>query len=627
MTFVLLTALALLAALGLYFGTMSARAASSASEYLDAGRTLPTWVLVFAGAGVSLAAIGLNDQLRLLAIYGLQANQIAVGLILAALFAALFQKRVWVASRLTGLSTIGDLLGAYFGSITIRLYLLFVLFLFSIPVAAYCLAEFGEIVEATTGGAVPASYAIWGTAIYLFIAGALGGWRGTLYWVSMLSLVCLVLLVLSGGFIVAGFDAVAFPVQGIATAQGILADRIPGVIQFTAGIGREEAIGGPFTAIAGFTFAIGMIGISLSPAFSFLGITSSSKKGFALSQVWMVAGVTAGLLGLFGPVIAAEIAALGNGQHVGGLVAKFAALNELSAVALLIMLLGSLQIAIAFFANSGASIVTLELVSRYILPDLDQNGQRLASRIALAGIYLCAAAVANFAPLSAAVFGALALSLSVQLLPAYLGLCWVPWISRSGVIVGLILGILLVVFTEPFGLILFDRFFVEIPWGRWPLTIHSAAWGLAFNFLAVLLVSLFSRGGEERTHREQLHAAFESSDPRVVRGAAITARWSLILVWSFLALGPGAILGNSFFSDPIFTQGSITPGLPSLLIWQILFWIVGVVLVWWLAYQGGLSVIVTTPKRVVDLAPPRNPLFEPTTPPWISRLLGRVVNR
>ncbi|WP_137113819.1 hypothetical protein [Mesorhizobium sp. GR13] len=97
MTFVLLTALALLAALGLYFGTMSARAASSASEYLDAGRTLPTWVLVFAGAGVSLAAIGLNDQLRLLAIYGLQANQIAVGLILAALFAALFQKRVWVA--------------------------------------------------------------------------------------------------------------------------------------------------------------------------------------------------------------------------------------------------------------------------------------------------------------------------------------------------------------------------------------------------------------------------------------------------------------------------------------------------------------------------------------------------
>ncbi len=112
-----------------------------------------------------------------------------------------------------------------------------------------------------------------------------------------------------------------------------------------------------------------------------------------------------------------------------------------------------------------------------------------------------------------------------------------------------------------------------------------------------------------------------------MRGAAITARWSLILIWSFLALGPGAILGNTFFSDPIFTDGSITPGLPSLLIWQILFWIIGVVLVWWLAYQGRLSVISATPKPVVDLAPPRNSLFDPTTPPWIARLLGRVVNR
>jgi SSS family solute:Na+ symporter len=626
-TFALLTALALLAAFGLYFGVMSARAAPSAREHLDAGLTLPTWVMVFAGAGVSLATIGLYDQLRLLATYGLQANQIAIGLIVAALFAALFQKRVWVASRLTGLSTIGNLLGAYFGSITIRLYLLFVLFLFSIPVAAYCLAEIGRLLEAGTGGAVPASYAIWGTAIYLFIAGALGGWRGTLYWVAMLSLVCFVFIVFSGGFIVAGFDTAAFATRGIVTAQGILADRIPGVIQFSAGIGREAAIGGPFTAIAGFSFAIGMIGISLSPAFSFLGITTSSKKGFALSQVWMIAGVSAGLLALIGPVIAAEIAALGNGGQVEGLVSKFAALNQLSAAALLIMLVASLQIAIAFFANSGASIVTLELVNRYILPEITETGQRLAARIALAGIYLCAAAVSNFTPLSAAVFGALALSLSVQLLPAYLGLCWVSWISRSGVIAGLIIGTLLVVFTEPFGLILFDRFFVEIPWGRWPLTIHSAAWGLAFNFLAVLLVSLFSRGGEERLHRERLHDAYGSSDPRAVRGAAITARWSLILIWSFLALGPGAILGNTFFSDPIFTEGSISPGLPSLLIWQILFWIIGVVLVWWLAYQGRLSVIASTPKRIVDLAPPGNLLFDPTTPPWISRLLGRVVNR
>ena len=137
-------------------------------------------------------------------------------------------------------------------------------------------------------------------------------------------------------------------------------------------------------------------------------------------------------------------------------------------------------------------------------------------------------------------------------------------------LVGLILGSLFVVFTEPPGLIFFNGLFAELPWGRWPLTIHSAAWGLAVNVAASLLVAIFTRRDAERERRDALHAIFRR-DHRVDFGgrAARGAKWSLTLLWVFFALGPGAILGNTFFGHPIFTEANLSLGVPSLWVWQI----------------------------------------------------------
>ena len=73
--------------------------------------------------------------------------------------------------------------------------------------------------------------------------------------------------------------------------------------------------------------------------------------------------------------------------------------------------------------------------------------------------------------------------------------------------------------------------------------------------------------------------------------AARSAKWALTLLWIFLALGPGAILGNSFFAHPVFTEADLSLGVPSLWVWQVFFWIVGVMLVWWLAYRSRLSTV------------------------------------
>jgi len=111
-------------------------------------------------------------------------------------------------------------------------------------------------------------------------------------------------------------------------------------------------------------------------------------------------------------------------------------------------------------------------------------------------------------PLVTRLFGDLALGLSAQLIPAFPGLCWLPWISRQGVIVGLIVGLILVIFTEPFGILIFETAFVDLPWGRWSWTIHSAGRGLVFNVASCLLVSGFTRRDAGREHRDRLHAIF-----------------------------------------------------------------------------------------------------------------------
>jgi hypothetical protein len=215
--------------------------------------------------------------------------------------------------------------------------------------------------------------------------------------------------------------------------------------------------------------------------------------------------------------------------------------------------------------------------------------------------------------------------MAVQLLPALLGLCFVRWISRSAVLTGLILATLMVLFTEAFGLILVEGLFLDLPWGRWPLTVHSAAWGLGLNVAAVLLVSIFTKSGAERRHRDRLHDEFAARWAVDFGGkAARGAKWSLTLIWAFFAMGPGAILGNTFFSQPIFTEGQAALGLPSLWVWQIFFWLIGVPLVWWLAYRSKLGVTSEEGLRRIDLGGAADPTHAPD---WIAAVLARMTGR
>lgn len=624
MTSLLAVMLAVFAAFTLYIAAQSAKSGDSPAAFVDAGQNLPGWTYIFAGSGALLASVGPYDYLRLLSVYGFQANQLALSLILVALVMALFQKRLWLAARMTGSRSLGEVLGAHYQSTSIRIYVLVVLLLFAVPFAATLLGSAGELLAQASGGALSRAAAISALAAFLFLASALGGWRATIYIIAVLSTVILALLIFSASFAGLVFDGLSVFHKGFSVREGILGSVLPGVIQFSSGIGREVPAGGLWTTTAVLSFALAAAGAALSPSFAFLGLTMKSRAGFAFSQVWIVSGLAAGALLLLGPIVAGEMNAADNFTL---LVARFAAYDQLVAACVTVMLLVMLLVAVAFFAASGASVATIELLDRYVVPDLTPRGERLAARVSLAIIYAAIVLLAAFLPALATVLSTLALPLSAQLFAAYLGLCWLRWMSRSAVLVGLAFGILFVVFTEPPGLIVFDGLFVQLPWGRWPLTIHSAAWGLAINVGASLLVAIFTRQDAEREHRNVLHGSFQR-DHRIAFGgrAARSAKWSLTLLWVFLALGPGAILGNSFFAHPVFTEADIALGVPSLWVWQAFFWIIGVLLVWWLAYRSRLSTVEGT-FRPHEL---RHLLQVPGTRRqlrWIALLVTRLTAR
>ena len=103
----------------------------------------------------------------------------------------------------------------------------------------------------------------------------------------------------------------------------------------------------------------------------------------------LVAGVdrfwiAAGALLLLGPIMAGL---LGPSDYFTRSRLRFAAYDQLAAVCVIVMLIAMLLIAVAFFATSGASIVTIELLQRYVLPGLAPREERLTARVALSVIY------------------------------------------------------------------------------------------------------------------------------------------------------------------------------------------------------------------------------------------------
>ena len=65
----------------------------------------------------------------------------------------------------------------------------------------------------------------------------------------------------------------------------------------------------------------------------------------------------------------------------------------------------------------------------------------------------------------------------------------------------------------------------------------------------------------------------------------------------FFGIGPGAVIGNDIFGAPDAGIDGWMFGMPSIWAWQILWWGLGVFMMWFLAYKMEMS---TLPEREVE---------------------------
>ena len=119
--------------------------------------------------------------------------------------------------------------------------------------------------------------------------------------------------------------------------------------------------------------------------------------------------------------------------------------------------------------------------------------------------------------------------------------------------------------------------------------MHSAFWGMAINLLTVIVVSAVTQNRDDYSHKMRFHTFLRQhgSIPDDKR-SMIPMGWIVALLWFFFAVGPGAVFGNTIFADPN-TPSSWPFGMPSIWIWQILWWGLGVYMMWFLAYRLEMS--------------------------------------
>ncbi|MDH3391929.1 MAG: hypothetical protein OEL85_09045, partial [Desulfobulbaceae bacterium] len=390
---------------------------------------------------------------------------------------------------------------------------------------------------------------------------------------------------------------------------------IPGVIQFVKS--GPSAVGGAWTGVMCLTYMFALMGIQSAPAFSMWSFANKNPRPFAPQQVWASSAgigfiliIFTAIQGLGGHLIGADANALTAGiakdvMQIGGNIMDTpgkqgmivpALINLMAGTApwlvglLAVCALAAMQSTGAAYMSTAGGMLTRDLYKRYINPEASHTTQKLFGRIGVVIICGLALVVATTSKDALVLLGGLAVAFGFQMWPALIGICYVPWLTRQGITIGLFLGLVAVMMTESIGV----SWFGITAWGRWPWTIHSAAWGIFFNAGAAIIISAMTQGGDNREHKNKFHEflAETASVPAAKQGFKPIA-WILTLVWFIFAIGPGAVIGNTIFGNPNDATTWIF-SMPSIWAWQIIWWFLGCCMMYMLAYYMNMS---TMPEK------------------------------
>jgi Na+/proline symporter len=624
--------------------------AKTASDYFIAGRKLSLWVFVLAATATSFSGWTFMGHPGLVYRDGFQYAYASFYTITIPFTGVVFLKRQWLLGKRYGYVTPGEMLADYFQGDAIRILTVVVALFYSIPYLGVQLGASGYMFNVLTDGLVPEAFGMWILSLVVLIYVASGGLRAVAY-VDTMQCILLALGIVITGIIalnaIGGWDALNDGMAKLAatgvgkwkTTQGYGGGdynayfAVPGVIQWTAGLGRETPVGGIWTGIMILTYMFALMGIQSAPAFTMWSFSNTNPAPFAPQQVWASSfgiglilffftafqGMAAHFLGgnpdvtqagipQQVPEIAASLqqfaAAHGGAMPVAATVVKNPDalvpyyFNLMADTApwliglLAVCALAAMQSTGAAYMSTAGGILTRDLYKRYLNPGATHTTQKLFGRLGVAFIVVCALMVATYSKDALVLLGGLAVAFGFQMWVPLAAVCWIPWITRAGATGGLAAGLIAVAMTDSIGQTLFGS---ALPWGRWPWTIHSAGWGIFVNIAVCVVASLLTADPQQHAHRMKFHNFLREhgSLPDSKRGL-IPIAWIVTLGWFFFGIGPGAVIGNYIFGEPGAGRDAWTFGIPSIWAWQILFWLLGVGMMWFLAYKMEMGTVPET---------------------------------
>ncbi|MBU1193906.1 MAG: sodium:solute symporter family protein [Proteobacteria bacterium] len=551
------------------------------SGYGIAGRSIPFIAFLMAATAASFSGWTFVGHPGLIWKAGLVYAFASFYVLTIPITGAFFAKRNWLMGKRYGFITPGDMFAYYYNNEAIRWLTVISAFLYSIFYSGLQLIAAAKLFYWVAG--VPTTYGLIFMAAIVWFYVVTGGLKAST-WVGVLQFCLLV-----GGIILLGFYVITSPLfggwSGFSASMATLDAKymkVPGLIHIGLGSGG-------WTAVMILTYMFALMGIQSSPAFTLWNFGIKSPKPLAWQQVFMstfVVGLALFFFTAFQGVgarilmMAGELAPKVDGDVVPMLMTKFLPGPVLGLVFL--GAIAAIHSTAAPYIGTGGTIIQRDVWWRYVKKQGGSHKEQIWTNRIFATILAVAAVVVSLTSSDAIVMiGGFATAFGTIMYLCLMGVHWGFKFPSIGAVLGLIAAII-------------ACFLTYYIW-QYPLSMHTAFWGIFTGLVVAYLCRAIGIKDSEETiaRQKEVREWLDSIDGPSEKGKMWRSRMKIIVpIWYIMALGPGVLIGNTAFSFC---------GFPAIWSWQIVWWILGIVMMWALCFKAEMSTTSDEQIRRADL--------------------------
>ena len=610
----------------LYVGFKNQKKIITPVDFFIFSRQLPSWSYFTILTGTIFSGWIFFLHPGLIFVNGLPFSITSLCAIGIPLIGVLFAKRQWMLSKKFGFVTPSEMISTYFKSEILRILIVIITLGFAIPFIAMQLSLGGLLISIISDDliGIGSGAILIGAIIAIYLS--TGGIKSIIY-IDAIQFLLLIFGIICIGFItydlVGGWDLLNESLSRIANIKENLFNlkenynsyiSVPGTMKAVQLSNESLSYNGIWTSSMVITFVFALTGIQMSPNISMLTFASKEASYFSTQQIWFSGFLMGFILIFFTAGIGIGSTLLGGNDVVnesGNNISNILPSNmypdaAIGIVPYLINLVGEYSViffgilaicAVASIQSTSSlylttsAIVTRDILKKYFTKNLNNQEQIFSSRIIIMIIFLLSLILSLVSGSKIIDLGSFALAIACQMFVPLIAICYFSWFTKQGISFGIVVGIIAVFLTESIGQKIFGNLII---WNKWPLTIHSAAWGLFFNFISATLISFITQETKENNQKQKYHTFIdEYKSYSLTRKSLKPSAWIITITWIFFALGPGLIMGNELFGKPVNVE-SWSFGIPSIWVWKIIFWMLGVLLIWFLAVKMEMS---TSPEK------------------------------